>query len=822
MPGQFTTSEVLSPLSGAPLCSPGLLQPFRFRSRRELIDWRRLSSLDVGRVAREMDVAVLQEHINAVTFCDVDAECCPHCRRPVDPVLLKVLRMSQLSTEYLLHCQDYLSAQLAALEERLQGALTQVEQEGKERARLYTELQAMRQESHHRKKMITMQQLLLQAGASSYHKCQLCEKVFINYSFLQAHLQRRHPDVTDSESEKKRQVEEMEDGIKELRERLTQYKLEVERGAEAFRRQQELERQQKKESNERLELENWKEEEKQKCHMVISDQKQLLLQEFKDISSQSSSIEGKLQELQTKGVTISNLGMLCDEDEQDGGEDGERQLKEKIAQQKRKWRKKLQEIQNGHLVERQELQNENERLRMSLSADQKSALQSLKQQISSLVDQVEKKEKLIQSQEHMIKKLSARPVTVSASPIIQDGESSEEEELENFRDSRQRWLESVCREPSFIQEIKPILEENLEDKLESLGLRKGTRGISRQTFRSLSSLVAAQRQQKAVQLSDLQGLRARLTREMTHRVRRLQRSQGASVPTPTAPWRTYGSLKKSPKPKNNPVKPSPKQVKSQAPQTVSRLTVPSQIPHSGQQRNSPPSFSSEEDSVGNNACIMSPGSKSVILAKVMQSRPSQTHTANTKEDWLDTELSKWPISPNSHRTPQSQGNVIQSPMRGRESHLTSPMTKPVGRTRVTPPKTTTSHKPSAVTQLVVEDSDLELSSVEKISPQSIGGQTPRAHGSADSTGSLDTSVWSSSVTQGGMWYRNEILRPIVRPYTGTVGPGFLLVQDNARTHVARVCRQFLDDEGIDYIDWPSCSPDLNPIEDLWDVMYRCI
>ncbi|KAJ8333842.1 hypothetical protein SKAU_G00411610 [Synaphobranchus kaupii] len=34
-------------------------------------------------------------------------------------------------------------------------------------------------------------------------------------------------------------------------------------------------------------------------------------------------------------------------------------------------------------------------------------------------------------------------------------------------------------------------------------------------------------------------------------------------------------------------------------------------------------------------------------------------------------------------------------------------------------------------------------------------------------------------------YRDEILRPIVRPYTGAVGPGFLLVQDNAWPHVAR-------------------------------------
>ena len=34
---------------------------------------------------------------------------------------------------------------------------------------------------------------------------------------------------------------------------------------------------------------------------------------------------------------------------------------------------------------------------------------------------------------------------------------------------------------------------------------------------------------------------------------------------------------------------------------------------------------------------------------------------------------------------------------------------------------------------------------------------------------------------------------------GAVSPGFLLVQDNAHFHVARVNRQFLDEEGIDAI-----------------------
>ena len=61
-------------------------------------------------------------------------------------------------------------------------------------------------------------------------------------------------------------------------------------------------------------------------------------------------------------------------------------------------------------------------------------------------------------------------------------------------------------------------------------------------------------------------------------------------------------------------------------------------------------------------------------------------------------------------------------------------------------------------------------------------------------------------------YCEEILRPIVMPF---IRHHQLMFQhDNARSHVARICTQFLEAGNVPLLPWHAYSLDMSPIEHL--------
>lgn len=72
------------------------------------------------------------------------------------------------------------------------------------------------------------------------------------------------------------------------------------------------------------------------------------------------------------------------------------------------------------------------------------------------------------------------------------------------------------------------------------------------------------------------------------------------------------------------------------------------------------------------------------------------------------------------------------------------------------------------------------------------------------------------------YYLENIVVAHVMPFAPFLEPNFLFMQDNARPHVARQVIRYLNDVEIPFMEWPPNTPDMNPIEHLWDYIKKNI
>ncbi|XP_057642041.1 cilium assembly protein DZIP1 isoform X2 [Chionomys nivalis] len=558
-----------------PRAASGPLPFFQFRPRLESVDWRRLSAIDVDKVAGAVDVLTLQENIMNITFCKLEDEKCPHCQSGVDPVLLKLIRLAQLTIEYLMHSQEFLTSQLNLVEERLHLSLIDYEQSKQLLTKQAGEIKLLKDECKRRKKMLSTQQLMIEAKAS-YYQCHFCDKAFMNQAFLHSHIQRRHTAESHLEYDTKAQTDRLQKEVDMLKEQLqlTRSQLESSQHAHAVRFSKEYEMQKTKEDDFLKLFERWKEEEKEKLLDEMEKVKEMFMKEFKELTSKNSALEYQLLEIQKSNMKFkSNIGSLrdaheCKEDHLPSPQDLQNMF-HLLDGQESKWTDRFQVLSEDHSKEKGQLLSHMEKLRSSMMDDLSADNVFYKRRVEELGQKLKEQNELILSQKQQIREFASKPYssvgelkgnlpltrqaldskpagpaaarnasatqTLDGAPSltmvheqafpshvlepIEELSSEEEKGRENDqKSSKKTHLRKTWKSNLSSKGLRTNLEKKLGERLRILGINTDIHGIPCEILtRSLKAMQGA-RHDLAKQMPDIQQIRESLEHQLTCKI----------------------------------------------------------------------------------------------------------------------------------------------------------------------------------------------------------------------------------------------------------------------------------------------------------------
>jgi hypothetical protein len=226
----------------------------------------------------------------------------------------------------------------------------------KKNEKLEKDYHEIKKEVKKNKKLIEKQQILINPTLSNYHPCSYCSKVFLNLTYLQSHIARRHsqfPFVTLPQSN------QLNEDIDKLKEKLKQTEAEL------------AQERQMRSSNGKEDLfikkmEDWKNEQTRKQMLEIADLKDNFLRE---LASKSASYEKAIEELNKRQ---SNVGDFIRDDTDWIKENKTKQKKQieelkaeikvnnekfsaQINELNQKWNLKYKKLQQKSKLEKEEL-----------------------------------------------------------------------------------------------------------------------------------------------------------------------------------------------------------------------------------------------------------------------------------------------------------------------------------------------------------------------------------------------------------------------------------------------------------------------------------
>ncbi|XP_029414738.1 zinc finger protein DZIP1 isoform X2 [Nannospalax galili] len=752
------------PPSGA----SGPLPFFQFRPRLESVDWRRLSTIDVDKVAGAVDILTLQENIMNITFCKLEDEKCPHCQSGVDPMLLKLIRLAQLTIEYLMHSQEFLTSQLNLVEERLRLSLSDYEQSKQLLSKQAGEIKLLKEECKRRKKMLSTQQLMIEAKAS-YYQCHFCDKAFMNQAFLQSHIQRRHLADSHLEYNTKAQTDKLQKEVDMLKEQLqmTRSQLESAQHTHAVRFSKEYEMQKTKEEDFLKLFDRWKEEEKEKLLDEMEKVKEMFMKEFKELTSKNSALEYQLLEIQKSNTRIkSNIGTLKDfhefkEDHLPYPQDFQNML-QLIDIQASKWTDRFQVLNEEHSKEKDQLLSHIEKLQNTMMNDLSADNIFYKKRVEELGQKLQEQNELIITQRQQIKEFASKPCTsigeLKGNPVtwqaletksvgpaapmnasatqtlegksslsmvheqtfsshvlepIEELSSEEEKGRENEQKlNKKTHLRKTSKTDLSPQQLRTNLEKKLVNKLKFFGINTDIHGIPCEILNKTLRAMNLARHDLAKQVPNIQQIREQLEHQLICKVEKKMSlsSDKHSIPlVDILPAEEVSRVTQIPPKSKHLVRQRPVFTDKVSIPKVKKNTTEDHLPRKFSSTKTPP-FSSEEE-LGEEDFIQSYISPDLVTAQPPKNNTSNFGKCSVKSDTDWTEGSEME---DSEVSPKPIGTSVQIQTENAEN-MVLPQgngNKPVGRINVAETLIKKDGFQEELKCADVDDDDWDISSLE--------------------------------------------------------------------------------------------------------------
>ncbi|KAG7200526.1 hypothetical protein KM043_001090 [Ampulex compressa] len=363
---------------------------FNIHRPRVRVDWNRIGNIDIERVIQERDFSTIDENINNVIDYCWESE---YDVKILDTNFVKLFRLAQLAVEYLLYCKQYLDHSVVILKDELRLKIEENVQLKREMKALEDVIKRLKEKSRDTYKLVETK---ICDSSGEILKCPHCPKTFISALFVNAHIARRHPYISDmhlplapAHDHYRVETEKLHEEIKTLKERLNETERVIRNESYGIpdNYKVDYEKRTAKEDLESLKYtveETEKAEESKGYQEEINNLKSVLLDEIKSLKQKEKSMREMASE--------TNVQMLMNQQEREIQKLREQVFQKftpdiesmhiKLRAQEDYWKSKMEHLEQQH---RQDI----EKLTTELKLTQKTA-ERTKSEYESKVSDLEK------------------------------------------------------------------------------------------------------------------------------------------------------------------------------------------------------------------------------------------------------------------------------------------------------------------------------------------------------------------------------------------------------------------------------------------------